>query len=228
MIVYKATNTVTQYAYIGKTVRTLSHAKARHKSRATKTWKHGCESKLYNAIRKYGWEAFEWDVLYNGFSDADIQEKERYYIHELDTLHNGYNLTPGGDGGAGKKLSSAHRKKLAEAFTGSKNRCYGLLGKEHPAFGNVHTEEAKAKISAAHIGKHKTEDHKRKLSEAKKRISRFSQEDRYTMVQMRLNGLTYADIAKHFDATASVVFKIVKKETTSDMRQSTPSSETLA
>lgn len=228
MIVYKAVNKVTEKVYVGKTVRNLSHAKARHKSRAFRAWKTGCESKFYTAIRKYGWEEFEWSILYNGTSDEDIQEKERYYINELDTLNSGYNLTPGGDGGAGKTLSVTHKAKLSEASTGSNNNCYGLYGADHPAYGNVHTEETKAKIRQANLGKAKTEEHKRKLSEAKKRISRFSQEDRDKMVQLRLDGLTFADIAGQFDASASVVYKIVKKETTSDMRQSTPSSETLA
>lgn len=228
MLVYKATNTLTGMCYVGKTVRTISHAKARHKSRALKKWKNGCESKFYNAIRKYEWDSFVWEVLYIGSSDFDIQEKERYYINELDTLDNGYNLTPGGDGGAGKTLSVEHKRKLSEAFAGSNNACYGLFGEAHPAFGYMHTEETRSKISLSHVGKPKSEAHKRKLSEAKKRISRFSQEDRLKMVQMRLDGQTYAAIAEHFDAKAAVVYKIIKKNTTSDMRQSTPSSETLA
>lgn len=228
MLVYKATNIITNKSYIGKTIRTLSHAKARHKSRAHRDWKIGCESKFYNSIRYHGWDAFVWEVMYIGTTDEDIQEKERLYINDLDTLHNGYNSTPGGDGGAGKTLSDSHKEKLAIASTGSNNPCYGLFGADHPAFGNKHTETAIEKIKLGLTGVPKTEEHKRKLSEAKKRISRFSQSDYEEMIKLRHEGFTYANIASRFNTSGAVIYKIFKRETTSDMRQSTPSSETLA
>ena len=82
MIVYKATNTQNGKIYVGKSVRPLHHAKARHHQRAKFAWKYGTFSRFYNAIRKYGFEAFEWGVIYQGTSDADIQEAERRFIAE--------------------------------------------------------------------------------------------------------------------------------------------------
>lgn len=218
MLVYKATNTANGKVYVGKTVRSLSHAKARHKNRAFKAWKHGCESKFYNAIRKYGWDAFEWETLYKGTDDIDIQEKEKLYILELDALTSGYNSTPGGDGGAGKTLSDKHKEKLSYAIAGEKNFCFGKFGPDHPAYGNVHSEATKEAISKAHKGRQKSEEHRQKLSAAKKRISRFTQEDYDKMVQLRSEGLTYKDIGVKFNTSGAVVFKILKREATSNMR----------
>ena len=218
MLVYRATNTVNSKEYVGKTVRSLSHAKSRHKNRAFKAWKHGCESKFYNAIRKYGWEAFEWQVLYEGQTDQEIQEKERQFIEALDTLVSGYNSTPGGDGGAGKVLSERHKEKLSDAITGERNHCYGKFGADHPAYGNTHSEATKEAIRKAHTGKPKSEEHRHKLSVAKKRISRFTQADYDEMVRLRSEGLTYKAIGDKFCASGSVVYKILKREATSNMR----------
>ena len=52
-------------------------------------------SAIHKAFLKYGLENFEFTII--GWFE-DYNEKERYYIKELDTLFpNGYNLTEGGD-----------------------------------------------------------------------------------------------------------------------------------
>jgi group I intron endonuclease len=215
MIVYKATNINNGKIYIGKTVRALSHAKARHHQRALYLTKYGCQSRLYTAIRKYGMDAFEWEVIYKGCSDQDIQEKERFYIVEFDSMNpaKGYNMTPGGDGGAGNKLSDAHKTKLSLAFSGEGNTCYGLYGDKHPAYGNRHTEECKQRIRESHLGKSKSVEHRNKLSAARKEMSRFTADDYLKMIEMRNGGLTYRAIGAAFNCNPSVAFKICKRET---------------
>jgi hypothetical protein len=56
---------------------------------------------LYNAMRLYGWEAFEKSVVWRGPVSL-LNEKEEFYIAKLDTFidnGHGYNLTTGGCGG---------------------------------------------------------------------------------------------------------------------------------
>lgn len=215
MIVYKATNKNTGKVYIGKTIRSLAHAKARHKQRASKIWKYGCESRFYTSINKHGWNSFEWEVIYNGTSDEDIQAKEKHFIAEMNSIdpNVGYNMTLGGDGSAGKKLSEAQKEKLSNTSSGSNNRCFGKYGEEHPAYGNKHNEATKERIRQAHLGKPKSKEQRKKLSEARKMKSRFSQEDYDTIVLLRNEGKTYAEIGKQFDANPAVVMKIYKRET---------------
>ena len=63
-----------------------------------------------------------------------------------------------------------------------------------------------------------SEEHRQKLSESKKRISRFTQDDYDKMVQLRSEGLDYKSIGTLFDAHGSVISKILKREATSNMR----------
>ena len=59
-----------------------------------------CNTKFYCALRKYGKDAFkirELEVL--DTNDLKVlKEREVHWITQYDTYHNGYNMTPGGDG----------------------------------------------------------------------------------------------------------------------------------
>lgn len=81
-----------------------------------------------------------------------------------------------------------------------------------------HKNRATEAIRKAHKDKPKIDEHKQKLSIAKKRISRFTQDDYDNIVKMRLEGSTYKEIGSAFNAHPSVVRKIFKRETTSNMR----------
>lgn len=180
MIVYKATNLVNGKVYIGKTVRVLSHAKARHHQRAKRIWQYGTFSRFYSAIRKHGFSNFEWTIEYHGKSDEDIQAHERKLIAHFNSMDPafGYNMTPGGDGGAGRLLSEKQKLRLKEIFSGEKNPQFGKFGESHPAYGNRHTAEARAKISLAHKGKRASLETRRKLSAT--RIAMFSESKKLT------------------------------------------------
>lgn len=99
--------------YVGITTATLEIRKSEHESRA----RNGSNYAVHNAIRKYGDPT--WEVLNICSSYEEAKELERKYIKELNTLTpNGYNLTIGGDGSKGHKLSEEQRKKLSDAHTG--------------------------------------------------------------------------------------------------------------
>lgn len=64
-----------------------------HLSEATR--KRSNHRAIYRAIRKYGKENFNFEVL----EETDFpNEREKYYIQLYNTYHNGYNETLGGDG----------------------------------------------------------------------------------------------------------------------------------
>lgn len=97
MYVYKIMNKVNGMLYIGITTCSLAKRWREHKCAA----KAGLDTPLYNAMRKYGLEAFEMVLVHEGKTREEIQEKEK----ELICQHNayvrnggGYNLTLGGEG----------------------------------------------------------------------------------------------------------------------------------
>lgn len=51
---------------------------------------------LYNAMRKYGLDNFSFEILEECHQDL-LKKREIYWIDKLNTYHNGYNATLGGD-----------------------------------------------------------------------------------------------------------------------------------
>lgn len=113
---------------------------------------------FYNAIKKYGWDGFEHEVLFDGLSKEEAEAKEIELISLYKSNNNkfGYNVE---NGGRVSKMSEAQKEHLRTINTGKK-----------------HTEETKKKMSASHIGKSATwlvgikasEERKAQLSAANK------------------------------------------------------------
>lgn len=131
---------------------------------------------INDAIKKYGIENFSKEIL----EECNIYnwgEKERYWIKKLKTYNNGYNLTIGGEGSIGLKLSNESKKKISESNKGNipwnknKTGLYSLEYKEKlsKAFKNkTISEETKQKISKANTGKIKSEAEKNNISKRMK------------------------------------------------------------
>ena len=148
-IIYKLTCLISWKVYVGQTTKTLDERFIQH-SRT--------DSLIGKAIRKYGAENFLREVLEVCDTPEQLNERERYWIRELNSkVPNGYNLTDGGAIGwthlpqtranisaarKGKPLSQKHRAKIGAAVSGEKN---GFFGKHH-------TPEALAKMAEIHRG----------------------------------------------------------------------------
>lgn len=111
MRVYKVTNTINGKKYIGQTTATLQRRWSAHVRAA----KHGSTSIIHNAIRKYGRDAFRIELLQECRSFEKLDEAERRWIAELNTIApNGYNIEEGGCRNRGS-MSEATKQKLREA-----------------------------------------------------------------------------------------------------------------
>lgn len=95
--IYKVTNSTNDKVYVGQTVQTLSSRWSKHRNDCKKE----C-SKFYNALNKHGVDNFRISLIEEieySWEDQDIlNDREMYWIRELDTLLNGYNSTAGGLG----------------------------------------------------------------------------------------------------------------------------------
>jgi len=56
------------------------------------------------------------------------------------------------------------KQKMSEAKKGENHWAYGLTGEDHPAHGNVLSEETKQQISESNAGVPKTEEHRKNIS----------------------------------------------------------------
>lgn len=79
---------------------------------------------MYNAIQKYGWDNVKHEILFSGLSKKEAESKERELIALYKTnckrygcLY-GYNMTDGGEGTLGHKVSKESKKKMSEAKIG--------------------------------------------------------------------------------------------------------------
>jgi group I intron endonuclease len=123
--IYKATNKVNGKVYIG------FDSNWPHRKNSHKCYHKTGDTKFYRAIKKYGWQNFEWQLLYQSKDKIYTKDfMENYFIEQYDSFKNGYNSTLGGDGTFG-----IIRKKQKVPYNHN-----GWLGKKH-------TEETKKLMS---------------------------------------------------------------------------------
>lgn len=162
--IYKTTNKLNGKFYIGK-----------HETKNLNDSYYGSGKAIKEAIRKYGIENFEKELLFifDNENDMNLKEKElitEEFINRKDT----YNLGIGGEGGAhfkGKKHSDESIKKRTASrknniLSDESRRKMSEAGKKR-----IFTEETRKKISEKARLRKQTEETKKKLSEiAKNRI----------------------------------------------------------
>lgn len=103
--IYKATNVINGKCYIGQT----SYDKL-HKRINTHLWyaRHkGSNLPFPNALRKYGKENFEWEIL----EECAREDKGKREIYWIQKLQPEYNATLGGDGGTLGRPCPEHVKE---------------------------------------------------------------------------------------------------------------------
>lgn len=103
--------------YIGQTIQRDLRAQ-QHKIRAYNQNYSGYYTPFYCAIRKYGFDSFEYEVLSTIIDDnievlqKKLDELEIYYIGYYNSFEKGYNATIGGSGLSGKNHPAS--KKIAQ------------------------------------------------------------------------------------------------------------------
>ncbi len=149
--------------YIGKTSGTIE-------SRAGANGRRYVHGYFHNAIKKYGWDNIEHIVLKDGLTDEEacLYEQEMIAKYESFNPDKGYNITLGGEGMVGVKLSDTTKEKLRQANLGKKQSKETIDKRVSHYKGKPRSEEVRRKISEAHKGVPLSEEHKQRLREAAK------------------------------------------------------------
>jgi len=149
--IYLAKNKINQKCYVG-----FDSAWPARQSRHKISHVRG-NSKFYNALRKHGWDNFEWSILYQSVDGEHcLNIMENHFISELDSFNNGYNMTTGGEGVIGYKHSEIRKEKIRQKSLGrtasietKKKMAESHRGKKHHNFNKPISIEQKNKISAS-------------------------------------------------------------------------------
>ena len=91
--IYKITNKINQKVYVGQSI----HIETRWYQHKQETLKERSNSKLYQAMREYGIDNFEFEVI-EECSEKELNEKEQFWISFYNSFKNGYNSNKGGQG----------------------------------------------------------------------------------------------------------------------------------
>lgn len=132
--VYMHTNRINGKKYIGIT-----------SQKPTNRWQNGhgyCLCPIfYAAIKKYGWDSFQHDILYTGLTQEEAERLEVELIAKYRTQDkaHGYNCASGGRTNAGYRYSEESKRRAREVKLGARN----------PMWGKTTSEETKAKLRAS-------------------------------------------------------------------------------
>lgn len=142
--IYQLTNKINGHIYIGKTNRTLKEHLKRYNRllNTTRIYKRYIDK----ALLKYGLGNFYFKIL-EICSKEELNNKEKYYIqlYQSNKAGIGYNLTEGGEGTKGYKLTDVHKKNISISRIG---KYCGVL---NPFYGKNHTKETIQKIIESNI-----------------------------------------------------------------------------
>ena len=179
-IVYCHTNKINGKKYIGIT----------SNSNPIRRWGkigQGYKSQyFYRAIKKYGWDEFEHEILFKELSEDEAKKKEIELIskHKTKDRNFGYNLTDGGDGSLGYIASEETIKKLRDSHAGqvawNKGLKYTCENISKIQIEIWKREGHREKMSIAHIGNNQSEETKQKISENSARTTSVYQLDKDT------------------------------------------------
>lgn len=163
--IYKFTNKLKNKCYIGQAknlrVRIEGHIKYFLKS----------NTYFYSSIKKYGLQNFEVEILIEGkFTKQELNQMEITFIRLFKSNNPiyGYNMTSGGDGVSGLKLSEEHKDKIKQANLGKPKSKEAIEKNRLGHLGKKVSEETKAKMRDSAIGRKLSEQHKQKLSKIHK------------------------------------------------------------
>ena len=203
--IYKLTSPVGK-VYIGK----AANVKKRWNAHYNESLKNRYQTHLYRAIRLYGWDAFQKEIIDTVETKEEANQKEIYWIalyHSFEDHEKGYNETPGGDGGKtlshpwnyGKKFGPQSKERKEHQSQVMKER-YSKMPhptKGRPAWnkGKTGAQEAwnKGMKNQYHIGP-ASEETKRKLRE--KRASQIITEETKQKISASLMGRKQSEETK--------------------------------
>ena len=149
MHIYKITNTANNKVYIGQTVQ--ANPKMRWYAHLAYA-RRGKKSYLYDSIRKYGKEAFVWEIIDRAESVNELNAKEEHWLNHY--RNQGITVYNNREAGGNKTHSpeSIEKMKAAQKLRHATTDVGGWRRRDGGAMkGKKHNSETKEKMSQARL-----------------------------------------------------------------------------
>lgn len=121
---------------------------------------------MKKVINKYGWDNIKHEILHSDLTYDQAVEYEKYYISKYKKEGISYNITDGGQGTSGRKLSEGTKRKMRASNKGVSRKAIEASIAERTTLDDKTRVERYA--SYGMLGKHHTESTKLKMAEAAK------------------------------------------------------------
>lgn len=198
--IYLLRNTVDGKCYVGQSVNIANRWREHLKS-----MRRGTKTKLYDAMRKHGADAFEIVVLCECAADQ-LDEREAHWMAEHNSRESGYNISPAGQ--YGRVMDIAAREAIASKLRGRKMPPEQVEKIRASSTGRAHSPETRAKIAASRLGRKATADSRTKMSDAQKAFHATMTDAQKDEYRSRRTGWVQPDSVRE---AVSVRFKGKKK-----------------
>jgi group I intron endonuclease len=158
--IYKATNLLDRMSYIGQSIEPIIRIKSHYVD------KDNCY--FHRALRIYGKENFEWEIIMSGPESAINDVEIGCIVFENTKIPFGYNMTDGGEGASGHVHSEETKRKIGLACMGPKHTEDHKLKMSKFFKGRIISDKTRMLISISKMGKAQSEKTKQKISETMK------------------------------------------------------------
>ena len=151
MHIYKFTHIESNRCYIGQTIQDPNQRRMEHicDSKHTPKTYH-----FHNALKKYGVDAFTFEIIANAASLDELNTLEEKYIEEFNSIKNGFNIRNGGGNKMHhpesiRRMSDAQKTARIQRKINSTDRGWTrkdggpMKGKSHPNKGGTCANKGK-------------------------------------------------------------------------------------
>lgn len=215
LYIYKFTNKITGKTYIGQT-NDIEKRKRGHKSESFNPKANGYNLPFHAAIRKYGWENFEFEILEeipDEFGREYLNEREIFFISYYKSLvdENGYNLTKGGEGCNKGPLTFKEQVQLSKIFDVEQVKDIQSMlldGYEYFEIMSKYPQLTDSFLSSINLGwNFKRDDLSYPLATLH---TKFSRETKQKIIKDIQEGRQYKDISAEYGISVSYISMINK------------------
>lgn len=162
MHIYKFTHKESGKSYIGQTIQTPNQRRLEHiaGSRTSEKTYH-----FHNALRKYGVDAFIFDVIAEATTLAELNQLEEQYVEQFDCYQNGYNIRKAGNNKLHSE-ESKQRMRESQKAAHARRRAENNGTEKH-----INTRSHKGKTGLWQLNDDQKKKHSEIMSEVNKKTS---------------------------------------------------------